>query len=93
MKVRHCPHCGSDQRGKPIPEEYLRDGSYGDWDGVTPKYFWRTASVEIRGIYDGGLFFQCADCDGTWHRWSLGHPLRERAAQWLLTHGRKVADI
>jgi hypothetical protein len=28
--------------------------------------------VEIRGVYDGGLFYQCPDCGGRWHRWEPG---------------------
>jgi hypothetical protein len=83
MEHDNCPHCGSNQQGAPIPEEYLRKGSYGEWDGVTPRFYGRTICVEIRGVYDGGLFWQCPDCGGRWHRWPEGHYLRERAEQYV----------
>ena len=62
-----CPHCGADLRGKQIPEDYLRAGYYGAWDG-SPRYYERTIGVEIPGLYDGMLFYQCPDCGGRWHR-------------------------
>lgn len=37
--------------------------------------------VQVRGVYDGVLWWEC-DEDGTrWHRWPEGHYLRERAEQ------------
>lgn len=35
--------------------------------------------VEVRGIYDGGLFFECMACGHRQHRWPEGHYLRARA--------------
>jgi hypothetical protein len=63
MKHEYCPHCGADL-------------TYTDEHG---SVFSRGISVEIRGIYDGGLFYQCPDCSGTWHRWPEGDPLRIKA--------------
>lgn len=68
MKV--CPHCTSDLQGPPILD---RPG----------ENYSRTIMVEIRGIYDGGLFFQCPDCCGRWHRWPDGHPLRAKASRYV----------
>jgi hypothetical protein len=31
-------------------------------------HFLRTIGQEIRGAYDGTLFWQCPDCGGRWHR-------------------------
>lgn len=46
-------------------------------------HFGRAIMVEIRGVYDGGLFYQCPDCGGRWHRWPEGHYLRERAERYI----------
>jgi uncharacterized protein with PIN domain len=48
-----------------------------DWSG------YRTILVEIRGVYDGGLFWMCPDCEGRWHRWPVGHYLRARAERYI----------
>lgn len=39
--------------------------------------------VEICGVYDGGLFYECLDCELRWHRWPEGHPLRDKAAPYV----------
>ena len=84
----NCPHCGADLRDKLIPEDDLRKGVYGDWDGKTPEYFFRTIGVEIPGIYDGTLFWQCPDCDKKWHRFPEGSRLRRRAEPYVnMTRG------
>jgi hypothetical protein len=88
MEFERCPHCNADLRGEPIPEKYLREGSYGAWDGVTPRYYWRTISVEIQGAYDGGLYYLCPDCGFAWHRWPVGHVLHERA-KWYVTQNNQ----
>lgn len=43
----------------------------------------RTFMIEIGGLYDGGLFYECPDCQGRWHRWPPGHRLRERAEPYV----------
>jgi hypothetical protein len=60
-----CPHCNADLQGKPIPQEYIDEGFYGDL-----THYSRRIGVEIRGVYDGMLFWQCPDCGGRWHRWT-----------------------
>lgn len=69
-----CPHCAVDLIGPMIPEN-LRASHYG---GAT--HFRREILVEIWGVYDGGLFYRCPDCEGTWHRWPEGDWRREKAA-------------
>lgn len=68
-----CPHCGADLTGAPIPVESRH--YYG-----SATHFDRRIGVEVRGVYDGVLFWRCPDCGGPWHRWPAGNTLRERAA-------------
>lgn len=35
--------------------------------------------VEVWGVYDGGLFFQCSNCHGAWHKWK--DPVMRNVAQ------------
>lgn len=74
-----CPHCATDLQGDAIPQEYIDKGWYG-----TNTHYSRKIGVEIRGVYDGVLFWQCPDCGGRWHRFSEG-PLRVRAESFI--HG------
>ena len=37
------------------------------------------AGVEVRGVYDGVLFWRCQQCGAPFHRWPEGSPFRERA--------------
>lgn len=47
----------------------------------------RATSVEIRGVYDGGLFYahtrQSGGCGAAWHRWPEGHHLRAKAEPYV----------
>lgn len=36
--------------------------------------------VEVRGVYDGGLFYHCDVCKFSWHRWTL--------AEWPSLYGK-----
>lgn len=47
--------------------------------GGDNTHFSRLIGVEISGVYDGVLFWQCPDCGGRWHRWPEGSTLRARA--------------
>jgi hypothetical protein len=44
------------------------------------NHYSHAVMVEVRGVYDGGLYFMCPNCRGTWHRWPVGHPLHDKAA-------------
>jgi hypothetical protein len=69
-KATLCPHCNADLRGSPIPVDYIRKGYYGPPDNPnTPTHYSRIIGVEIRGVYDGTLFWACPDCFRTWSRW------------------------
>lgn len=56
---------------------------YGEVADDAPRFYSRTISVEIPHVYDGGLFFQCPDCGGRWHRFPEGHPLRRVACVYV----------
>lgn len=84
-----CPHCNRSLIGDRIPDSQL-----GEWDLTAnppkrrpyhgpPQFYRREILIEISGVYDGGLFFQCPSCDGRWHRWPEGHYLRKRAEYYV----------
>ena len=52
--------------------------------GETGQYS-RRIGVEIPGVYDGVLFWQCPDCGGRWHRFPESHYLHERATRFITT--------
>ena len=39
--------------------------------------------VEMWGVYDGVLFWQCGVCTRRWHRFPEGHMLRRLAARFV----------
>lgn len=47
--------------------------------------------VEIRGVYDGGLFYHCDECKYSWHRWTVLQVLNKVAQpyidSWNARHG------
>lgn len=47
----------------------------------------RATSVEIRGVYDGGLFYahtvQSGGCGRAWHRWEGPSRLRVKAQKYI----------
>lgn len=73
-----CPHCGADLRGKEIPAEYQKP-MYG---GQT--HYSRIIGVQVRGVYDGVLFWKCPDCAHGWHRWPEGHRLHQIAERYMI---------
>lgn len=82
-----CPHCGSDQRDGQIPQEAVDLGYYGP-PTTEPQYYFRTIGMEIRGVYDGILFWICPDCTGTWNRWPADHFLHAVVEEWM----KKMAE-
>jgi hypothetical protein len=63
-----CPACDAFMRGNPIPEEHRRSHY--------PVYthYSRLIGVEVRGVYDGILYWRCPDCGHCWNRWPTDHP-------------------
>lgn len=47
------------------------------------RFFYRTIMMEVVDVYDGGLFYECPDCGGRWHRWPEGSRLRVLAEQFV----------
>lgn len=70
-----CPHCETDLRDKPIPKEHQH--LYG-----TSTHFSRKIGIEIRGVYDGMLFWQCPNCGGRWHRFTDEY-MRKKAEPYI----------
>ncbi len=54
---------------------------YGD-KPVEERFFSRIIGIEIRGVYDGVLFWQCPDCGGRWQRWSE-HDMMAKAQPYI----------
>jgi hypothetical protein len=78
MSSETCPHCGADLRGDPIPEEHRERYPSGE------THYSRTIGVEIRGVYDGVLFWLCPDCNFKWHRFDKRSPYRARAEKYVI---------
>lgn len=64
-----CPDCQADLRGPPIPVESLRRGYYGEWDGVTPRYFSRRIAIYDRDR-DRAVEWLCPDCGARRNRFT-----------------------
>jgi len=60
---------------------------------VNGQIGYRMVSVEIRGVYDGGLFWMCPDCEGRWHRWPKGHYLRAKAHRYVCDMGPEGEEV
>jgi hypothetical protein len=43
----------------------------------------RVCGHEIRGVYDGVLYWSCFDCGELWNRWPKDHGLYDRAETYL----------
>ncbi len=82
MRPDICPECAADLTGEPIPEASRQAGSYGPPE-TAPTHFSRLIMIEVRGVYDGGLYFVCPDCGVRFHRWPEGHPLRAKAEEYV----------
>ena len=69
-----CPLCKADLQGDEIPEEvqHMYSGTH----------FSRKIGYEIRGVYDGVLFWVCPDCDQAFHRWEI-QDMRDRAQPYI----------
>lgn len=48
-------------------------------------HFSRFILVEVLGVYDGGLYYVCPDCDHAFHRWTDPH-MRSKAQFYIDQH-------
>lgn len=71
--LEHCPKCGKDLATEVEEDGQMKMGS-------------RIIGVEIRGVYDGTLYWLCPDCDIAFHRWPDGHPFHVRAQRFIDQH-------
>lgn len=76
-----CPFCEESLQGEPIPEESRH--LYG---GKT--HYSLRITVQITGVYDGGLYYQCPSCGFAWNRWPEGDPLHEKAETYILENNK-----
>lgn len=94
----NCPSCDASLIGDPIPEyPHLSDCEeqkdrmekwigrrvchckpYGD-----STHFRREMGHEVRGVYDGVLFWSCPDCGHAWPRWTDGGRLTDASARYV----------
>lgn len=86
----NCPHCGANQIGEQIPDEFLSRIDLTTLAEISyngpPQFYRHSVLMEIPGVYDGGLFMVCPFCDGAWHRWPEGHYLHKRAEPFIQRH-------
>lgn len=66
-----CPTCYHDLRASIIP------------DTNPPEYYSRIIGVEIRGVYDGTLFWECPFCESRFHRFRQGTDLWRKAEPYV----------
>lgn len=100
-----CPECSASFIGDPIPEYPHHDDCdqqvarsmvmglgprcfckpYGD-----ATHFRREIGHEVRGVYDGVLFWSCPDCGHAWPRWDDGAGrLSFEAAHYVAEHNKR----
>jgi len=39
--------------------------------------------VEVRGVYDGVLYWECPACQHAWSRWPEGSPMHKKAVEMI----------
>jgi hypothetical protein len=64
----HCPHCKANLQGDAIPQDLIDKGYYAH----DATHYSKIIGIELRGVYDGVLYWQCPECGGKWHRWPQG---------------------
>jgi hypothetical protein len=79
-----CPNCKMSLVGDPIPDQSLP--LYG---GST--HYRKEVGVEIRGVYDGVLYWSCPGCGWAWHRWDDSNPEKVAKARPYIEEARRTA--
>jgi len=71
-RLDNCPKCGVSLIGDPIPEDIVEHYAGTHWR--------REIGIEVRGVYDGVLFWRCPDCEHEWDRFTgkLGKDMKRR---------------
>lgn len=68
-----CRHCGASLKGAAKPNG---------------GFYSRCIGVEVPGVYDGVLFWQCPDCGHRWNRWPANHYLHTFAERYIKGKGK-----
>ena len=76
----NCPHCGTTLIGEAISKESQH------YFGAT--HYRREIGIEIRGEYDGVLFWQCPECGCTWHRFPESDYRHAKAEKYMKVRTR-----
>lgn len=71
MDFLECPTCYTDLRGAVIP------------DTDPPQYYSHLIGVEISGVYDGVLYWECPYCQARFHRFRAGTDLWKKASRYV----------
>lgn len=95
--AEHCPECGASLQGPAIPEEsrhyYARiDASEEEVKREAPTHYSRKIGVELPGVYDGVLLWQCPACDANWHRWGSNAPWYAAAERFITEQNKRRAQ-
>lgn len=69
--TEQCPTCYHDLRASLIPNTN------------PPEYYSQIIGIEIRGVYDGVLFWECPYCEDRFHRFRTGTDLWRKAAPYV----------
>lgn len=66
----NCPKCKLCFDAADIPAENLHYYRNPDYPQTRPDKFSNLISIEIPGVYDGGIVSQCPGCSFMWHRFT-----------------------
>lgn len=64
MLHENCPNCGAWFKGKPRKD---KPALHFHW---IETHYSRLIGVEVRGVYDGILYWMCPDCGFAFHRFA-----------------------
>jgi len=87
MNKNFCPN-GCDLRAEPIPQEYIDAGHYGN-----STHYSRLMGIEIPGVYDGVLIWNCPDCGLCWPAISAQWGYRYDKAIELIAEWTKESEM
>lgn len=102
MTTDNCPGCGTSLQGEPIAEEHRTHKP--DHDDQVALYgrcycfpygdathFGRVIGIEVRGVYDGVLYWTCPDCNHAWPRFNDGlGRLSAESMRYVVAHNEKA---
>jgi|GEM_PF-6382920 len=80
----NCPHCGVSLRGEPLPAETIAAQTLQSMDeyGLATHVRREIGRSGLHPVYDGVLFWECPDCGGKWHRFTVA----SREHHWAKMH-------